>query len=192
MILKDKTVLIYGAVGAVGGALARAFAREGARLFLSSRRLDPVQKLADEIRSSGGTVEAAEVNALEERETESSERAQTLAWMFAALSTVEPPVNQLAVMDLQFGEEEWAKLGRPVAEAAVHKRLEALSTWLQGRNYLLGRFSAADILMATVLRLIRHTQIVAGYGPLAAYLARCQARVAFQKALHDQLADYTV
>jgi glutathione S-transferase len=95
-------------------------------------------------------------------------RTETLAWMFVALNTVEPPVQNLSVM----------------------VRLGALSEWIDGRDYLLGRFTAADILMTTVLRLIRHTDRVAGFSVLDAYVKRCEARPAFQKALSDQMRDY--
>jgi glutathione S-transferase len=117
-------------------------------------------------------------------------RAETLAWMFVALNTVEPPVQNLSVMDLQHKEDEWAKLRRPEVVDAVTIRLAALSEWLDGRDYLLGRFTAADILMTTVLRLIRHTDLVAGFSGVDTYVKRCEARPAFQKALNDQMADY--
>ena len=117
-------------------------------------------------------------------------RTETLAWMFVALNTVEPPVQNLSVMDLQHKDEEWAKLRRPGAVDAVKLRLGALSEWLDGPDHLLGRFTAADILMTTVLRLIRHTDLVAGFSVLDAYVKRCEARPAFQKALSDQMADY--
>ncbi|GAA0719499.1 glutathione S-transferase family protein [Dokdonella soli] len=120
----------------------------------------------------------------------SDRRAETLAWMFAALDTVEPPVWTLSVMDLQHRDEEWAKLRRPAAVDQVRVRLTALSEWLDGREYLLGRFTAADILMTTALRFIRHTDLVAGFPLLDAYVKRCEARPAFQTALRDQLADY--
>jgi glutathione S-transferase len=113
---------------------------------------------------------------------------ETLAWMFVALNTVEPPIQTLSVMDLQHNDEEWAKLRRPGAVDAVKVRLATLSEWLDGRDYLLDR--AADILMTTVLRLIRHTDLVAGSSVLDAYVKRCEGRSAFQNALRDQLADY--
>jgi glutathione S-transferase len=116
--------------------------------------------------------------------------AKTLTWMFAALNTVEPPVNNLSVMDLQQSEEPWAKLRRPGAVDAVKVRLAALAAWLDGRDYLVDRFTAADILMTTVLRLIRHTDLVAEFPELDAYVKRCEARSAFQKALRNQMADY--
>ena len=118
-------------------------------------------------------------------------RTETLAWMFVALNTIEPPVQTLSVMDLQHHEEEWSKLRRSGAVDDVMVRLAVLSEWIDGRDYLLSRFTAADILMTTVLRLIRHTDLVAGFSVLDAYVERCEARPAFQKALSDQMAGYT-
>lgn len=117
-------------------------------------------------------------------------RAETLTWIFVALNTVEPPVNNLSVMDLQHREAEWAKLRRPAVVDTVKARLRVLSERLEGRDYLLGGFTAADILMATVLRLIRHTDLVAEYPLVDAYLKRCEARPAFQKALSGQMVDF--
>jgi glutathione S-transferase len=117
-------------------------------------------------------------------------RTETLTWMFVALNTVEPPVNNLSVMDLQHSDAEWAKLRRPAVLETVRARLRVLSERLEGRDYLLGGFTAADILMATVLRLIRHTDLVAQYPVVDAYLKRCEARPAFQKALSGQMADF--
>jgi glutathione S-transferase len=117
-------------------------------------------------------------------------RAETLSWMFVALNTVEPPVDSLSVMDLQHSEEEWAKLRRPAVVDTVKGRLRVLSKRLDGHDYLLGRFTAADILMVTVLRLIRHTNLVAEFPAVDTYLKRCEARPAFQKALSAQMADY--
>lgn len=117
-------------------------------------------------------------------------RAETLTWMFVALNTVEPPVNNLSVMDLQHSEAEWAKLRRPAVVDMVKARLRVLSERLEGRDTLLGGFTAADILMVTVLRLIRHTDLVAEFPAVDAYLKRCEARPAFQKALRDHMADF--
>jgi glutathione S-transferase len=118
------------------------------------------------------------------------ERADTVTWMFAALNTVEPPIQNLLAIDLQHDEEQWAKLRRPAAVDAVKVRLSVLSTWLDGRDYLVDRFTAADVLMTTVLRFIRHTDLAAEFPVLDAYVKRCEARPAFQKALHDQMAGY--
>jgi glutathione S-transferase len=120
----------------------------------------------------------------------SSQRVETLTWMFTALNTVEPPIWNLLVMDLQHPGEEWARLRRPAVVDEVKKRLAVLSKCLDGRDYLLGRFTAADILMATVLRFIRHTDLVAEFPPLDSYVKRCEARPAFQTALRDQAEEY--
>ena len=67
MMLKDKVAVIYGAGGAIGGAVARAFAREGATVFLTGRLQAPVDAVAEEIVAAGGSAEAAEVDALDEQ-----------------------------------------------------------------------------------------------------------------------------
>ncbi|UOD27867.1 glutathione S-transferase family protein [Massilia violaceinigra] len=115
-------------------------------------------------------------------------RARAASWLFAALNTLEPPIQQLAAIDLFFGAEEWARLRRPGALDDVHVRLRQLAAWLGERDYLDGAFSAGDLMMTTVLRLLRHTSIIDEYPTLRAYQARCEARPAFQKALRDQMA----
>lgn len=120
----------------------------------------------------------------------SDRRAETLTWMFAALNTVEPPLWNLLVIDAQHQGEEWARLRRPSAIDEANTRLTALSACLDGRDYLLDRFTAADLLMTTVLRFVRHTDLVAGFPPLDAYVKRCEARPAFQAALSDQMTGY--
>ena len=67
MMLRNKVAVIYGAGGAVGGAVARAFAREGAKLFLTGRHRAPVEAVAKEVVATGGPAETAEVNALDEQ-----------------------------------------------------------------------------------------------------------------------------
>ena len=119
-------------------------------------------------------------------------RARVTTWMFAALNTVEPHVQNLAEVDLFHAKEEWAKLRRPGLVEAAKKRLTSLSDWLDGRDYLEGRFTAADLLMTTVLRTLRHTDLIAEMPTLEAYRVRCEARPAFQKALADQMAVFAV
>src|SRR5260370_27793295 len=70
MLLKNKNAIIYGAGGAVGGAVARAFAREGAKVFLTGRNLGPVERAAKEIIAAGGAAKAAQVDALDEQAVE--------------------------------------------------------------------------------------------------------------------------
>jgi glutathione S-transferase len=117
-------------------------------------------------------------------------RARIKAWLFAAMNSVEPQIANLASIDLFHSDEEWARLRRPGAVEAVHGRLSKLSDWLEGRDYLEDRFSAADLLMTSVLRNLRHTDLVEQLPVLEAYRERCMARPAFQKALADQLATF--
>ena len=117
-------------------------------------------------------------------------RARAIVWMFAALSSVEPHIQQLALLDLAHADQAWAKESRLVTVEKVRSRLAPLAKRLDGRDYLEDRFSAGDLLMTTVLRILRHTDFVAEHPALEAYVARCQARPAFQRALADQLAPF--
>jgi glutathione S-transferase len=121
---------------------------------------------------------------------EADGRARTAAWMFAALNTIEPAIQSLLELDLFHANESWAAARRPAAVAFVNKRLSALEDWLRGRDYLEDRFSAGDLLMTTVLRFSRHTDIVSGRPILKAYQERCEARPAFRKALADHLKPF--
>lgn len=118
-------------------------------------------------------------------------RARMSAWMFAALNSIEPRIQGLAGIDLFHAEEEWAKARRPGALKDAQVRLAALSDWLDGRDYLENRFTVADLLMTTVLRILRHTDVVAQMPTLEAYCRRCEARPAFARALAAQMADFT-
>jgi len=70
VLLENKNAVIYGGSGSVGGAVARTFAREGARVFLAGRTLTTLDKVAEEIRSAGGVAETAQVDALDEQAVE--------------------------------------------------------------------------------------------------------------------------
>jgi len=118
-------------------------------------------------------------------------RARVTTWMFAALNTMEPRIQNLAEIDPFYAEEEWAKLRRPAAVEAARARLATLAGWLAGRDYLEDRFSAADLLMTTVLRILRHTDLLQEEPALLAYKERCEARPAFTKALAGQMAAFT-
>jgi glutathione S-transferase len=112
-------------------------------------------------------------------------------WVFAALNSIEPHIWNLALIDLFYADEPWAKQRRPGAAEFVEKRLDALAASLGGKPYLDGdRFSAGDLMMTTVLRILRHTDLVAARPALHAYQLRCEARPAFQKALADQIAPF--
>lgn len=120
-----------------------------------------------------------------------AERAMVLTWLFAAMNSVEPFVAELAIIDLFNADKDWAKARRPEVEAFLRKRLGDLQTALGDRRWFANdRFSAADILMTHVLRDLRHTDILADFPALTAYVARCEARPAFKRALEDQLKPF--
>jgi glutathione S-transferase len=118
-------------------------------------------------------------------------RARATQWLVAALNSIEPSVMNVIAIDVFYADQEWAKLRRPGAEAFVRQRLGSLSKALGDKPYLDGeRFTAGDLMMATVLRILRHTDIVTSDARLAAYVERCTARPAFQRALGAQLGDF--
>jgi glutathione S-transferase len=97
----------------------------------------------------------------------------------------------VAVIDLFYANEEWAKLRRPGAVEFVQGRLSALSRSLGNKPYLDGdHFTAGDLMMTTVLRIVKHTDIVTSDQRLAAYIARCTERPAFKRAFDAQIGDF--
>jgi glutathione S-transferase len=117
-------------------------------------------------------------------------RAKVAQWLFAAMNSVEPHVVNLSNLDLFHAKEEWAKARRPGQEAFTRMKLSSLARRLDGREWLENRFTAADLLMVTVLRILRHTDIISADPVLGPYLARGEARPAFQRALAAQLAPF--
>lgn len=117
-------------------------------------------------------------------------RARATQWLIAALNSIEPFVMNVAVIDLFYSNEEWAKLRRPGAVEFAQKRLAGLANRLGDGPYLDGaRFTAGDLMMTTVLRILHYTDIVTSDARLAAYIDRCTARPAFKRALDAQVAD---
>src|SRR5271167_4861248 len=122
---------------------------------------------------------------------DASGRARATQWLIAALNSIEPFVMNIAVIDLFYANEEWAKLRRPGAVEFVQKRLSALSESLGDKPFLDGeRFTAGDLMMTTVLRILENTDIIASDKRLAAYVERCTARPAFKRALEAQMGDF--
>jgi glutathione S-transferase len=118
-------------------------------------------------------------------------KARATQWLIAALNSIEPFVMNVALIDLFYANEEWAKLRRPGAVAFVQRRLSALSQSLGDKPYLDGdHFTAGDLMMTTVLRILKHTDIVTGDRRLAAYVDRCTARSAFKRAFDAQIGDF--
>lgn len=120
---------------------------------------------------------------------DANQRKRAIAWVFAALNSIEPHLQNLTTIDLFHSNEEWAKLRRPGAEEFAAKRLEGLAAWLGDKPYLEGaNFTAGDLMMATVLRIPRNTNLITGHRVLGPYLKRCEARPAFHRALAAQMA----
>lgn len=116
-------------------------------------------------------------------------RARATQWVIAALNSIEPHLMNVAIIDLFYADQEWAKLRRPSAVEFASRRLASLSKALGEKPYLDGeRFTAGDLMMAAVLRI--RQDLVRNDKRLAAYVERCTARPAFKRALDAQLGDF--
>jgi glutathione S-transferase len=115
-------------------------------------------------------------------------RARAIAWMFAALNTVEPPILELGTARLLEGDRPWNAARLPLVEDRLRARLKPLSVRLGDADWLDGAFSAGDLLMVSVLLRLKASGIVDGYPNLAAYVARGEARPAYKRAFDAQLA----
>ena len=115
-------------------------------------------------------------------------RARAITWMFAALSSVEPPILEYANARLLEGDKPWSKQRVPLVADRVRSRLRELAARLGDAEWLDGGFSAGDLLMVSVLLRIRSSGILDEFPSLAAYVARGEARPAYQRAFAAQLA----
>jgi glutathione S-transferase len=115
-------------------------------------------------------------------------RARAVAWMFAALNTVEPPIFDRSLVTILERDQPWYEHRLRALDESIRKRLDDLSAHLGDADWLDGAFSAADILMVTVLRRAQPSGILEGYPNLVAYIARAEARPAYQRAFAAQLA----
>jgi NAD(P)-dependent dehydrogenase (short-subunit alcohol dehydrogenase family) len=177
MMLKDKVVVIYGAGGAIGGAVARAFAPEGARLFLTGRRLAPVEVVADEIASAGGSAAAAEVNALDEQAVDGHlefviDEAGRVDISFNAIGI--PNANLLGVSLVELGVEQFSL---PIA---AYARSYFLTARLAARRMVAQR--SGVIMTVTALPSRKGTPLNGGYG------AAMAAKEALTRDLSAELA----
>lgn len=181
MLLDDKVIVVYGAGGAIGGAVARACAREGARLFLTGRRRAPVEALAAAVASAGGFAEAEEVNALDERAVD------------AHLSSVVDRVGRIDVSFNAVGVPNATLLGVPLTELDADEFSLPLEAYT--RSYFLTARLAARRMVAqrsgvimTVTALHSRMGIpwVGGYGPAMA------AKEALTRALSAELAPHGI
>lgn len=117
-------------------------------------------------------------------------RSRAIQWTYAALNSVEPSFMNVFAVTVFYADEEWAKLRRAGAEDFARMKLKRVSDYLGDKQWLEDRFTIGDILMVTVLRLVKHTKLLDEFPSLAAYVRRGEARPAFQRALADQLAPF--
>jgi glutathione S-transferase len=115
-------------------------------------------------------------------------RARAIAWIFAALDTVEPPIFDHSLARILERDEPWFEKRLQALEASIRKRLDDLSRHLGAADWLDGAFSAGDLMMVTVLRRAQSSGLLDEYPNLAAYVARAEARPAYQRAFAAQLA----
>jgi NAD(P)-dependent dehydrogenase (short-subunit alcohol dehydrogenase family) len=181
MMLKGKIAVIYGAGGAIGGAVARAFAREGAILFLTGRLRGPVEAVAKDIVSLGGSVEAAEVDALDEQAVD-----EHLQSMIDKAGRVDISFNAVGIPDTKI-------LGVPLVELDVKQF--SLPVTIYATSYFLTARLAARRMIAnksgvimTVTSLLSRTGVplVGGYGPAMA------AKEALTRDLSAELAPHGI
>jgi glutathione S-transferase len=117
-------------------------------------------------------------------------RWTAIAWLFSALNSVEPIAQRITTYDLRNKDEAWMPGARESALGMCQQKLARVDAAMAGKEWLAGTFSIADIAMVTVLKVLRHTDLIAEYPALAAYQARGEARPAYQRALDAQLADF--
>jgi glutathione S-transferase len=118
-------------------------------------------------------------------------RPRAIAWMFAAVSTVEPPIVERSMAVMLERDAPWHAQRLQGLNAAVRKRLGELSARLDDADWLDGAFSAADIMMVHVLQRLTGSGLLEAYPNLSAYVARAEARPAFKRAFAAQLAVFT-
>lgn len=118
-------------------------------------------------------------------------RARAIAWMFAALNTLEPPILELGMAMLTERDKSWYEERLPMLRDRVRIRLGELSRRLGEADWLDGAFSAGDLMMVTVLRRLNTSSLLEEYPNIFAYVARGEARPAFRRAFDAQLAVFT-
>ena len=144
MLLENKNAVIYGAAGAVGHAVARAFAREGARVFLTGRNLDAINTLAKEISAADGTAETAQVDALDEQ---------------AVASHLDAVVDKAGTVDISFnaiGIPQHGIQGIPLTELAVESFSLPITTYLPA-HFVTGRAAARHMIAQRSGVVLMHT-----------------------------------
>jgi NAD(P)-dependent dehydrogenase (short-subunit alcohol dehydrogenase family) len=181
MMLKDKVAVVYGAAGGIGGAVARAFAAEGAAVFLTGRRLAPVEILAKEIASAGGSAEAAEVDALDEQAVD-----RHLQAVIDKAGRVDISLNAVGIPNANI-------LGVPLLDLDVEQFSLPLTAYTTS-YFLTARLAARRmvanksgvIMTVTTLHSRTGLPLVGGYGPAMA------AKEALTRDLSAELAPHGI
>lgn len=117
-------------------------------------------------------------------------RGRAIAWMIAALNSVDPQVGALTDIDTFDPDAEWARLRRPAVVERLAMRLSRLANSLGRKDWLEDRFTIGDLMMVATLRGVTDASLLDAHPNLAAYVARGEARPAFQRALVAQFADF--
>ena len=115
-------------------------------------------------------------------------RARAIGWIFAAVNTVEPPILELQTANIMEADKPWTPERLPMLHGQIRQRLQQLSVRLGEADWLDGGFSAGDLMMVSVLLRLKWSGLLDGFPNLAAYLARGEARPAYQRAFAAQLA----
>jgi glutathione S-transferase len=118
-------------------------------------------------------------------------RSRAVAWMFAAVNTVEPPIFERSLARIFERDQPWFEHRLKTLDDSIRRRLGDLSARLGTADWLDGAFSAGDLLMVSVLRRLQGSGLLEDYPNLAAYVARGEARPAFKRAFAAQLAVFT-
>jgi len=118
------------------------------------------------------------------------DRARAVAWMIAALNSIEPRTSMLAALTIFFRDAPWAAEAHAALSPLVAQRLAHLSAALGDKEWLEGRFTIGDLMMVDVLRAIPDQELVAAHSNLGDYVARGTTRPAFRRAIAAQLADF--
>lgn len=116
--------------------------------------------------------------------------ARATAWVFSALNSIEPVVQELGSIVFFHKDEAWTKERRPQVEQFLRLRLGQLADALGDKDYLEGEFTVGDLMMSDVLRIIDSTGIINEFPNLKAYKQRCEARPAFKRAMKDQMEGF--
>lgn len=118
-------------------------------------------------------------------------RARAIAWMFAAVNTIEPPILDLQTAKFLEGDKPWTEQRLPLVLDRIRQRLGDLAVRLGDADWLDGAFSAGDLMMIGVVMRLKASGLLDEYPNLAAYVARGHARPAFQRAFAAQRAVFT-